>query len=106
MPRRPLSIAGRRLTLDARPDRLDLRDLPYRPPAASLDPLYPADAQWDVKSMGWVANGTDAWVVALGAPVSRGVRGQTRGKASAFPQHFVLSRERGPGVGGGQAWLG
>lgn len=54
----------------------------------------------------WVANGTDAWVVALGAPVSRGVRGQARGQASASPQHFVRGRERAPGLAAGQAWLG
>lgn len=30
---------------DARPDRLDLRDLPYRAPLRSLPPRYPADAQ-------------------------------------------------------------
>lgn len=29
--------------LDARPDRFDFRDLPYRPPLASLPPSYPAD---------------------------------------------------------------
>lgn len=30
-------------TFDARPDRLDLRDLPYRPPLRSLAPRWPAD---------------------------------------------------------------
>lgn len=30
--------------LDARPDRLDLRDRPYQPPLRSLPPRYPADA--------------------------------------------------------------
>ena len=30
---------------DARPDRLDLRDLPYRAPLRSLPPRYPPDAQ-------------------------------------------------------------
>ena len=28
-------------TFDARPDRLDFRDLPYRPPLRSLDPVFP-----------------------------------------------------------------
>jgi hypothetical protein len=37
--------AGR--LFDARPDRLDLRDLVYRPPLRSLPPVYPAEA--DVK---------------------------------------------------------
>jgi hypothetical protein len=31
-------------TFDARPDRLDVRDLPYRPPLRSLPPRYPGDA--------------------------------------------------------------
>ncbi len=30
--------------LDARPDRLDFRDLPYRPPLRSLEPRWPPDA--------------------------------------------------------------
>jgi hypothetical protein len=29
--------------LDARPDRLDFRDLPYRPPLRSLEPVWPRD---------------------------------------------------------------
>src|SRR6266853_5988976 len=29
--------------LDARPDRLDFRDLPYRPPLRSLPPFYPSE---------------------------------------------------------------
>lgn len=32
---------------DARPDRLDFRDLPYRPPLRSLPPLYPLEADVD-----------------------------------------------------------
>ena len=32
-------------TFDARPDRLDIRDLPYRPPLRSLPPRFPADAE-------------------------------------------------------------
>jgi hypothetical protein len=31
-------------TFDARPDRLDIRDLPYRPPLNSLPPRFPDDA--------------------------------------------------------------
>jgi hypothetical protein len=44
MPSRKLKIAGRELTLDARPDRLDLRDLPFRPAVQSLPAVYPSDA--------------------------------------------------------------
>ena len=36
-----ISVTGR--VLDARPDRLDFRDLPYRPPLRSLPPVWPAD---------------------------------------------------------------
>jgi hypothetical protein len=32
-------------TFDARPDRVDFRDIPYRPPLQSLPPRYPDDAQ-------------------------------------------------------------
>ncbi len=54
----------------------------------------------------WVENGTDAWVVSIGAPVSRGVRGRARGAASASPQHYV-SRAMGVGPAGDRStWLG
>ena len=43
MPKRILEIAGNKVTLDARPDRLDIRDLPYRPSVVSLPPIYPAE---------------------------------------------------------------
>ncbi len=49
MPRRAMKVAGREITLDARPDRLDIRDLPYRPPVESLDPVFPSDR--DVKRL-------------------------------------------------------
>jgi pimeloyl-ACP methyl ester carboxylesterase len=45
MPKRTIEIAGKRVTLDARPDRLDIRDLPYRPPVRSLDSQYPTDKE-------------------------------------------------------------
>ena len=44
MPSRPFSLRGKTLTLDARPDRLDLRDRPYLPPTRSLPTQFP-DAQ-------------------------------------------------------------
>ena len=37
-----IRFSGR--VLDARPDRLDFRDLPYRPPLRSLAPRWPSDA--------------------------------------------------------------
>ena len=45
MPRRQVSLTNSGLrTLDARPDRLDLRDRPYLPPVRSLPARYPSDA--------------------------------------------------------------
>jgi hypothetical protein len=44
MPRKNVTIGKRQLALDARPDRLDLRDRPFRPRLGSLPPQYPGDA--------------------------------------------------------------
>lgn len=44
MPRRTVSIAGRPLSLDARPDRLDLRDRAFQPLLRGLPPRWPNDA--------------------------------------------------------------
>ena len=43
MPKRGISVGGVTHTLDVRPDRLDLRDRPYLPPAVSLPHQWPAD---------------------------------------------------------------
>jgi hypothetical protein len=43
MPRTKLSIGGRSLSLDARPDRLDLRDRKFTPQLGSLPPRWPTD---------------------------------------------------------------
>jgi hypothetical protein len=45
MPARSLSIGARTFTLDARPDRLDLRDLRYQPTLGHLAPRLPDDAR-------------------------------------------------------------
>ena len=45
MPARSLSIGARTLTLDARPDRLDLRDLRYQPALGHLAPRLPDDTR-------------------------------------------------------------
>jgi hypothetical protein len=45
MPARSLSIGARTFTLDARPDRLDLRDLRYQPALGHLAPRLPDDAR-------------------------------------------------------------
>lgn len=44
MPTRKIKIGAKTVRLDARPDRLDLRDRPYAPPIASLPPRWPEDA--------------------------------------------------------------
>lgn len=44
MPTRKIKIGARTVQLDARPDRLDLRDRAYAPPVASLPPRWPKDA--------------------------------------------------------------
>ena len=44
MPTKTVNIFGNR-TLDARPDRLDLRDRPYLPPVVMLPRSYPGDAE-------------------------------------------------------------
>jgi hypothetical protein len=44
-------------TFDARPDRLDVRDLPYRPPLRSLPPAYPDDSAVRDFLSGYVAQG-------------------------------------------------
>lgn len=43
MPNERIVINGHELTLDARPDRLDLRDRPYMPRVACLPPRWPRD---------------------------------------------------------------
>lgn len=45
MPRTNLQLDARKLTLDARPDRLDLRDRPYPPALGNLPFQFPDDAQ-------------------------------------------------------------
>ena len=47
----------RNRTFDARPDRLDLRDLPYRPPLRSLPPHFPDDKSVRRYLSGYVRQG-------------------------------------------------
>lgn len=44
MPRKIVSFGKNQLTLDARPDRLDLRDRPYTPRLGNLPERFPSDA--------------------------------------------------------------
>ena len=49
MPRKVIKIGSQPIELDARPDRLDLRDRAYQPPLGNLPSEYPSDA--DVKRL-------------------------------------------------------
>ncbi len=57
MPKRTLEIAGNKVTLDARPDRLDIRDLPYRPSVVSLPPIYPFEKDVAALLSNYIASG-------------------------------------------------
>ena len=57
MPKRTLEIAGNIVTLDARPDRLDIRDLPYRPSVVSLPPIYPFEKDVAALLSNYIASG-------------------------------------------------
>jgi hypothetical protein len=43
MPTKTITINGRVAYSRCPPDRVDLRDLPYRPPVGCLDPIYPSE---------------------------------------------------------------
>ena len=45
MPTKKVVIGQRTLSLDARPDRLDLRDRPYLPPLGNLPAQWPSDTE-------------------------------------------------------------
>ena len=45
MPTKKVVIGQRTLSLDARPDRLDLRDRPYQPPLGNLPAQWPSDTE-------------------------------------------------------------
>jgi hypothetical protein len=69
--------------------------------------------KWGVKGFAvltyedWVAHGSDAWAVALGAPVARTVVGAGRGETVLrAPRHFVTGRVPVPQTGGLPGWLG
>ncbi|MDQ5926822.1 MAG: hypothetical protein QG554_1764, partial [Pseudomonadota bacterium] len=45
MPTKKVVIGQRAVSLDARPDRLDLRDRSYLPPLGNLPAQWPTDAE-------------------------------------------------------------
>lgn len=67
--------------LDARPDRLDLRDLVYRPPLRSLPPAYPLES--DVKK--FITS-----YVAAGLVLDQGDQGACRGFGLACVANYLL----------------
>ena len=73
---------ARRL-LDARPDRLDLRDLAYRPPLRSLPPQWPVDAD--------IARFVGAYARA-GLVLDQGTEGACTGFGLACVANFLLWR--------------
>ncbi|MEW6320455.1 MAG: C1 family peptidase [Acidobacteriota bacterium] len=77
--RRPVGIAQR--VFDARPDRVDFRDLPYRPPLRSLPPAYPDDRQ--------IARLVPAYVAA-GLVRDQGTEGACTGFGLACVVNYLL----------------
>ncbi len=83
MPKKISDALGR--TLDARPDRLDLRDRAYIPPVATLPPCVPGDA--DIRR--WVP----AYVKA-GLILDQGQEGACTGFGLACVIHYLLWRRQ------------
>ena len=81
MPKKISATLGR--TLDARPDRLDLRDRPYLPPVVTLPPSVPGDAE--IKK--WLP----AYVKA-GFILDQGEEGACTGFGLACVVHYLLWR--------------
>lgn len=92
MPIRTLTVAGRKLTLDARPDRLDLRDLPYRPPVASLPPEWPTPAELDRALPAYLKSGLI---------LDQGREGACTGFGLAAVVNYLLWQQAGQAMGGG-----
>lgn len=87
-PSRGTRVGGR--LMDARPDRLDLRDLPYRPPLRSLPPHYPGDAT--------IAEFLPGYVRA-GLVLNQGREGACTGFGLACVVNYLLYvRDRAPGA--------
>jgi len=86
MAAKQIVINGEPVTLDARPDRLDLRDLPYRPAVRALPHRFPAD--------GDLARLTAAYVRA-GLVLDQGEDGACTGFGLAAVINFLLWTQRG-----------
>ncbi len=86
MAAKQIVINGEPVTLDARPDRLDLRDLPYRPAVRALPHRFPADDE--------LARMVGAYVKA-GLVLDQGQDGACTGFGLAAVINFLLWRQRG-----------
>lgn len=86
MPAASLAVNGHSFTLDARPDRLDLRDLPYRPSVACLPPRFPLDN--DIQ--GHLAAYVDARLI-----LDQGQEGACTGYGLAATVNYLLWRRSG-----------
>ena len=83
MPTKTIDIFGNR-KLDARPDRLDLRDRPYTPPVATLPPFYPRDA--DIAS--WLPQYVEQNLI-----LNQETEGSCTGFGLACVIHYLLWRQ-------------
>jgi hypothetical protein len=80
--------------LDARPDRLDLRDFEYRPPVRSLPPVYPSD-----EGLGEVA----VKYLQTGMVLNQGMEGACTGFGLAAVINYLLWQRTGdPALPAGQ----
>ncbi|HVK55482.1 MAG TPA: C1 family peptidase [Burkholderiales bacterium] len=90
MPKRNIIIDGQSLTLDARPDRLDLRDFPYRPPVENLPGQFPANPQ--------VQQSLPAYLEA-GLILDQGKEGACTGYGLAAVMNYLLWAQSGMQMG-------
>jgi hypothetical protein len=88
LPSKFLSSLGR--TLDARPDRLDLRDREYLPQVVSLPPRWPADSDFAT----WLPE-----YVAADLVLDQGEEGACTGFGLAGVVNYLLFRKRISGAG-------
>jgi len=83
MPRNEIDVQGRRYVLDARPDRIDHRDRPYRPNLISLPERWPTRRDIDLALPYFAASVED-----------QGSEGACTGFGLAAAINFVLWRDQ------------
>ncbi|KQQ33436.1 hypothetical protein ASF61_10165 [Duganella sp. Leaf126] len=96
MPTRLLQFDNQSVRLDARADRLDLRDRPYAPPVSALPPQWPAETRLRQLLPDYIRQGL---VLDQGA---QGNQGACTGYGLAAVVNFLLwQRDGAGGIGGG-----